>query len=536
MPGSRRQTAALRGYRPLRGSRKRYPGGGSGLTDDTLVILSQSGQAFRGVGDVSLQYTETWITIDNSQLHGLTLAQEARQTSRQDHSSWNPNSKLRKNPVAFISAAAGEPLKPIAGCDDVPSNDRLNNRCGQMPALERGDNPALGGRVTDVPGQRELGETAQGTSNDYRASLPGEATPFFFDLTGQNADKRACEAFVDIPSLVSSPESSGDEVILFRGRNRSMQSMQISGSAQVLCTRAHTPKLHVDGKTPVDPQVLVIRPQPPAVVRTTQHSTRGRGRRNRRGLGGGHVHGNASDDSILDDYIANMLENGEMEEAVNPKPHGRRAQDDSRTCRVPKPKRLKGSPEARNEDCDCENPDASAGDEVAESIDTQSLDDTHSGESGAESEPDDETLAKLFAGQSLVDTGIGIGCNDQYQIDNASTDDARGHGSGPAQARKEFDFMDWERPSLQRKKGKKSRAKLPLAGCDSDIEQQLHAAWQNDRLKKKQLKKQREEIRVLGMLGQGTKPGDLRVKYPKGMNTVDVGQEMRTFLVSMHET
>ena len=67
-----------------------------------------------------------------------------------------------------------------------------------------------------------------------------------------------------------------------------------------------------------------------------------------------------------------------------------------------------------------------------------------------------------------------------------------------------FDVMDFERPSLRRK-SKGRRANLPFELEDSELEQQMELAWDNDRLKKKQRKEEREEQRALGLLGSGKK-------------------------------
>lgn len=45
-----------------------------------------------------------------------------------------------------------------------------------------------------------------------------------------------------------------------------------------------------------------------------------------------------------------------------------------------------------------------------------------------------------------------------------------------------------------------------------------------------------EELRTLGLLGQKTSPGDLRVKYPTGMIKHEVVEELKNFLTGTHET
>lgn len=98
-----------------------------------------------------------------------------------------------------------------------------------------------------------------------------------------------------------------------------------------------------------------------------------------------------------------------------------------------------------------------------------------------------------------------------------------------------FDFMDWERPSLRRKKGKGRRLQLLGDDIDSDLEEQLQSAFNNDRLKKAQRKKEREELRAMGLLGKKGQV-DLRAKYSTGITMSQVAEEVKAFLVGSQET
>ncbi|KAL2039583.1 hypothetical protein N7G274_007855 [Stereocaulon virgatum] len=96
-----------------------------------------------------------------------------------------------------------------------------------------------------------------------------------------------------------------------------------------------------------------------------------------------------------------------------------------------------------------------------------------------------------------------------------------------------FDIMDQDRPSLRRKpKGR--RGKLPLELSDSELEQQINMAWENDRSKKKQRKQEREELRAQGLLGKKGKP-DLKTKYREGISSTEVNIEIKKFLMSSRE-
>ncbi|KAL6721103.1 squalene synthetase-like protein [Lecanora helva] len=97
-----------------------------------------------------------------------------------------------------------------------------------------------------------------------------------------------------------------------------------------------------------------------------------------------------------------------------------------------------------------------------------------------------------------------------------------------------FDVMDHERPSL-RKKPKGRRGNIVLELSDSDLEQKLTKAWENDRSKKKIRKQEREELRSQGLLGRNGKV-DMKVKYSEGITTDQVKAELRDFLLSSIES
>lgn len=97
-----------------------------------------------------------------------------------------------------------------------------------------------------------------------------------------------------------------------------------------------------------------------------------------------------------------------------------------------------------------------------------------------------------------------------------------------------FDVMDQERPSL-RKRSKGRRGKLSMDLSDSELEQSIQTAWENDRTKKKDRKQERESLRAQGLLG-GKNKLDLKAKYTEGMSMVEVKSEIKDFLLSSSET
>lgn len=95
-----------------------------------------------------------------------------------------------------------------------------------------------------------------------------------------------------------------------------------------------------------------------------------------------------------------------------------------------------------------------------------------------------------------------------------------------------FDIMDFERPSLKKKK-KGRAAELPFELSDDDLNAQLRATWETDRDKKRLKKQEREELRAQGLLGKKNKfKPDLDAKYNEGMSFIQIREEIKVFLNS----
>lgn len=98
-----------------------------------------------------------------------------------------------------------------------------------------------------------------------------------------------------------------------------------------------------------------------------------------------------------------------------------------------------------------------------------------------------------------------------------------------------FDVMDFERPSLKKKpKGRKGKLAFDLS--DSELEASMQMAWDNDRVKKKERKQQREELRAQGLLGSKSGKPNLKDKYKEGIGFHSIREEIKNFLVGGHTT
>ncbi|KAI0153333.1 hypothetical protein GGR57DRAFT_503072 [Xylariaceae sp. FL1272] len=100
-----------------------------------------------------------------------------------------------------------------------------------------------------------------------------------------------------------------------------------------------------------------------------------------------------------------------------------------------------------------------------------------------------------------------------------------------AEAFDELELMDLQDAHMRRPK----KGHLSLDFSDSELEDALNVAVKKDRLKKADKKKAREELRVQGLLGKDVKPDDPRVKYRGGMSLDDVANEFEAFLLGTQE-
>jgi hypothetical protein len=163
----------------------------------------------------------------------------------------------------------------------------------------------------------------------------------------------------------------------------------------------------------------------------------------------------------------------------------------------------------------------------------------------------DEKIARLLAKQEelgmdsteiMLFDGLDDGNMDDFIISNRPSrrlqrgyhGSKRSNGEFPsatllADAYDGFDVMDFERPSLKKKpKGRKGRLAFDLS--DAELEASMQSSWDNDRLKKKERKQEREELRGLGLLGNAHNKPDLKLKYKEGMGIDAIREEIKLFL------
>lgn len=480
---------------------------------------------------------------------GFTLADEARQTSQHDPSRWN---NLRRRPVKFVSAGPTEPLKLLDVLLDeendeveelatTASPETNTQRDMQVDTQDESDNEIdnhgeRGGHEADVEedsdeddhfiGPDELEEAIQAQVEPDNEAPEGPS--FFFDLKGDKSQPRFQQGSVVIPERPSSKSSSSsEEVILFKGRagpRKPLQTEEISMAQMQTEIRVVEQTIITESAAASSPapELSVEPPNSKKLSKKEKKKQKQRDKRNaRRQL-------QDEEDAILADYIANMKENSDDEyfrQLINGGSDSDDAEEDASDSPVATSKQQRASSKQKA-------PETSDSDEDQE--EDLSEEDDEDEDDEVPSEIDDETLARLIAGQELSQD---LGMEDVNFGDSSSDSDSSNDKAKKRQQviDDDVDLMDWERPSLRRRKGKGAKAQITFNLSDSELEAQLQAAWKTDRQKKSERKKQREELRALGMLGKKANPDDLRVKYPDGMNMEQVAEELRTFLVSSDE-
>ncbi|KAI9147895.1 Protein SQS1 [Paramyrothecium foliicola] len=461
---------------------------------------------------------------------GFTLADEARQTSQRDHSFWASSNSLRSKPVSFISAGTSEPLKQL---EDLVVQTTLDNQNGSKSraVIEEVSQEAQSSQTTSSPTVQGLQEVIisenseslsnepvmQVTPDDIEAPVAQQQPLFVIDVTGE-APLDPSDRYVPNPTQAPSQSisSSDDEVILFKGRNGRRQR---DNPSQISLAQIHT-EIQVVEEEMLKPTETLH------VGHTERRQSRGSSRSKKISRSG-----KDEEDALIADYIANMRENGETDDFILQATYSGRDLGGTDND-VASDSGL--SDKGHNRE-NASNHHGMAGQKPRDTtLSTGETTTLPSDVYRSESELDDDTLKQLLAGHDpTMGPSAMFGPDDSDSSDSDSSDDSPTHET-VAQV-EDFDFMDWQRPSVRRRKAKGARSQISFGVSDSELEQTMQAAWKNDRLKKSQRKKQREELRALGLLGQ-TKPGDLRVKYPKGMSLEEVSEEMRSFLQSAQET
>ncbi|KAF3058977.1 Protein SQS1 [Trichoderma lentiforme] len=439
----------------------------------------------------------------------FTLLDEARQSSHHDNSFWSSNTQLRKRPVTFVSSGTHDPLldlqRETETAKDGPQSTATpeDSIVKETPPQQEAPVEAISETIDEEPSPVQTTHVEASTEEiipeeiTTEKTMPEEATSEeitpeepIFDGTAPEEPILKEMIPTEIAPEQTVPEETAPEEAMVPHKateeiNVEPASQDDTSSDEVIVFKgrnAMKPKEQAPSitLTSMTTEIRAVEKQISVAVRGPQLRTTLEDDDSDDLLWPTKKRGKArsrrnrekdEEDAWIADYIANMRENGEMFEGMG-------IDDDS---------------DSGSTDDDAEvPPSAPSGPENAKEVEVDSESDEI---------PDLEDIPDL--------------------------DDLEEQAG--------FDFMDWERPSLRRKKGKGRRLQLLGDDIDSDLEEQLQSAFNNDRLKKAQRKKEREELRAMGLLGKKGQV-DLRAKYSTGITMGQVAEEVKTFLLGSQET
>ncbi|CAN8104967.1 unnamed protein product [Discula destructiva] len=507
----------------------------------------------------------------------FSLADEIRHTAH-NHGSSLPLGSLRGRPVAFVSAGVVEPLKEldhglIAG--DHGREPEMT-AAGVESANEQA-RPSLftSNSMGSYGGNAHQRHTGLDSAVDELPQGKADAT-FFIDLAGdkdltQHPHEPVSIPFPQVRPPSSNGSSSGADFVVFRGR-RSQQEREKQ-------------------RSPITTDEIAIQVQ--TVEQSLQHislASESMPQRNTTPpIPAWQLRGHNDDDDLVADYIANM-DNGNNDDD-NDDDEADDVQDYQSRFQTSFGNRDLGGADgdfviaeelqndASSSDDDGDD-DAGDGDDdddddlyedggqgpsdADDGSEIPEVEDVALAAAGLTNQKHDEALARLLAKQEelgIHEDELVITSEEMARYKNRFTATSNSsitkyhqaieapwksvkngaHKLNPsasaiADVFDDMDLaMDWGRHNPPRKpKAKYGQATFGLS--DSEMEAHLQATFKKDRIRKKERKIEREELRAAGLLGKHGNPEDLRVKYPTGITIDQIKVEMRSFLQGDDET
>ncbi|KAF0314971.1 hypothetical protein GQ607_017794 [Colletotrichum asianum] len=489
--------------------------------------------------------TDRYSASVNAASTGFTLQDEARSTAHRS-SPWSADTRLRHQPVKFVSTGSIEPLKQLE--QEIlhkAEAAQLENKAHDKLILQSRDNATqlheTNGKLPGTDNETSMATSTDETDPDATA-LPdlkidpapkppeqaSESLPYFLDVTGDRDLQHNVAVGFEFRCASPAASDSSEEVILFKGRNKA--APEASGGIEKpfnlhgICTEIKAMEQTVllsnsDTEGSADDSFSLEREQP-------------RGARAARRL---------DDEELIADYIANMREHGDGEGLLPADAYSRRDLGGS----LSEFESIDGSldtlaaQEAKSlSDDGSEAQIATDADDLNDDIIADHAPKDHQAGKGKVAcdnnalrdslHTDLPNLGSFDAShgeEAILPSEISDQEDDEDDLFRSAADRFAGEID-------DFNFMDWDRPALKRKKGKGAKNRIPVFDIsDSELEEKMLAAWKNDRTKKAERNRERQALRAQGLLGKNVNPEDLRVKYPHGMGLDQIADELRTFLL-----
>ncbi|ODA76464.1 hypothetical protein RJ55_07734 [Drechmeria coniospora] len=435
-------------------------------------------------------------------------------------------------PIVFHTAGLTEPLNQTPSTE-IPYSNTYDPR-QNLTHKQVVPTPSNGGRDGEVKtGLEEFNMSSQDPVNTEKTS---QHILFYYDIARSNHCQTQDKLSIDIPQReLTTDDSSSDEIILFRGRNKNTRKSPPremdfvhSRHSPTLSDQESPDQLNEPEGAPVldlgDMHIDVKLKQRGRARLCTPHGHGGCVRRRR----------NSDDDAMLADYISNLQEHGELGEVMQQNNHNRRELGNPETDvndhappNAEEPKRSYFDASTPSGGCPPQSDDARC--DILRATTFPFVGPADRREREVHDKVQDQTVAILPAGRRIGHNSS-MSNVDAGSHDSASSLTAMNEAPRPRVCN-EFDLMDWDRPSLRRKKGGGHKATRCFNDVESDLEEHLHVAWKSDRLRKKERKKQREALHTLGLIGKKNKSHNLGAKYPSGMTMQEVAEELKSFLI-----
>ncbi|KAL0936665.1 G-patch domain-containing protein [Colletotrichum truncatum] len=495
----------------------------------------------------------------NASTAAFTLQDEARSTAHRS-SPWSTETQLRHRPVIFVSTGVVEPLKKLE--EDILKNELTTQPKGDRPdRLSRLSTPANDAtslcqpessvdleQLYNTSGEHHVRKSTTSTTGKSGRNVEGQYTqdnlnligikaqsepvvevptplPFFLDVTGHKNTDHKPEVRTQSRSPSPAVSDSSEEVILFRGRNKPVRDKDKPFNLGGIRTEIQVVEQTVN---PTDDECIDLRASNSSRLKRTSCGTRSSKQRQ-------------EEDDIIADYISNIREHGDDEGLLPAKAYSRRdlggsiseSESIEESFHTIKASRSLNSMEDTPENAIADAGNSSDGSDTDYTPVSRKL---HSNKEKA-ARNDNALLTVLETDTSYLGSIEQSHTEASLQSDITDRDADEDEMFNTAADRfandlDDFDFMDWDRPALKRKKGKGAKGKVPIFDMsDSELESKMQAAWTNDRLKKAERKRERQTLRAQGLLGKHANPEDLRVKYPSGMGLDQIADELKAFLL-----
>lgn len=541
---------------PNRGGRGRGRGRGG----------RQPGAGGRGPYSASAQAMDSLLA---GHTNGYSMRDGARYTVRDDLK-WNSDERLRYRPVNFISAGLIEPLK------EMQVESRNEAKAGKPEAkLLLADSTSAPTKIhdelksstpprTDVP----VGIPPVQNENKKPASSPVKKptanpitsgtfsmtsdTLFMLDTVGDKTLRKEPKKPVKKPAHVEHEEhndpaaddtDSSQEVILFRGRTAprkpaepSSSRVQESRQELELLVKTQSERLQVTATTEEIAAVPEARSEAPSPAKKSLAHSPPR----TNDAPDVDVEEEDEEDAVLADYMANMEG---LEDLIAH--HQKFASRD-----------LGGSDGDVVLGAESGSDDSAGSDDDELEDDDLAMDDLRSdSDEDLAAEIDDAELARLLAKQEE----LGLVGDELLLFDGAvSGRDAPSRRPRRKQARTrppkqdapapqpnsandvaeafdDLDLMDWDHMNSLRRKPKGKHGAVNLTNEDAELQAVMDATYEKDRLKKKERKREREELRAKGLLGKNPNPDDPRIRFVDGINLTELREEFSRFLLTLDQ-